>query len=199
MRKKKSIKSNTGLDNSITNADTSKSKLVKYRDVKANMNRFLIAYKSSLWNMSEACKLASISSSTVRRWLNEYPVFKEAMQQVEEDIKDFAESRLFDFMNQNNKMGMVTTIFFLKTKCQDRGYIEKQQIEATLHPQYSKETIDAVVNAAIKAGVPVKMSGEKIMVETQPPKRIEDVDVNNIEEGIIDYDIIAATGSAKTS
>jgi hypothetical protein len=53
------------------------------------------------------------------------PEYKTAIQELGDVALDFAESKLHKLIDQGNP---AATIFYLKTKGKNRGYIERQEI-----------------------------------------------------------------------
>lgn len=76
--------------------------------------------------VTPACKAAGISRSVFYTWYNEDEEFKKAVDGVGDIAVDFAESKLFDLMDQENATAI---IFYLKTKGKHRGYIERQEVD----------------------------------------------------------------------
>ena len=83
------------------------------------------ALEKSLGVVSTACKAAGVSRDTHYRWLREDPDYKEQVEELAEVAVDFAESHLHKLIKDGNP---AATIFFLKTKGKNRGYIERQEI-----------------------------------------------------------------------
>ena len=83
------------------------------------------ALEKSLGVVSTACKAASISRDTHYRWLKEDPEYKAQVEELSEVAVDFAESHLHKLIRDGNP---AATIFFLKTKGKNRGYVERQEI-----------------------------------------------------------------------
>ena len=88
----------------------------------------LKALESSLGVVTTACKKTNIPRSTFYKWLKEDEDFAEKVKDIENVSLDFAESKLFEQMSDNNTSA---TIFYLKTKGRKRGYWEKQQHDIT--------------------------------------------------------------------
>ena len=88
----------------------------------------LKALESSLGVVTKACKKTNIPRSTFYKWLKEDEDFAEKVKDIENVSLDFAESKLFEQMSDNNTSA---TIFYLKTKGRKRGYWEKQQHDIT--------------------------------------------------------------------
>jgi transcriptional regulator of acetoin/glycerol metabolism len=83
------------------------------------------ALEKSLGVVSTACKAAGISRDTHYRWLKEDPEYKAQVEELSEVAVDFAESHLHKLIRDGNP---AATIFFLKTKGKNRGYVERQEI-----------------------------------------------------------------------
>jgi|TARA_R100000084_G_C4587428_1_gene116765 predicted DNA-binding transcriptional regulator AlpA len=88
----------------------------------------LSALESSLGVVTTACKKTGIPRSTFYKWLKEDEIFAKKVKDIENVSLDFAESKLFEQMADNNTSA---TIFYLKTKGRKRGYWEKQQHDIT--------------------------------------------------------------------
>ena len=100
------------------------------REVKtgARKRAFLEAYEASACNVSRACKGIGISRNTFYEWRKSDPVFAMMAMEQEEAMLDFAESML----HEGIKAGKTAEIiFYLKTKGQKRGYIERQRLDVT--------------------------------------------------------------------
>lgn len=84
----------------------------------------LEALNKSLGVVTTACKNVGIVSSTHYRWLNDDEEYKQAVNDIENTALDFAESHLHKLIQSGNP---AATIFYLKTKGKNRGYIERQE------------------------------------------------------------------------
>jgi hypothetical protein len=83
------------------------------------------ALEKSLGVVSTACKAVDISRQTHYRWMREDDDYKTAVEELSEVAVDFAESHLHKLIRDGNP---AATIFFLKTKGKNRGYVERQEI-----------------------------------------------------------------------
>ena len=101
----------------------------------------LKALEQSLGVVTVACKKADIPRSTYYKWLNEDPKFAKQVQDIENVALDFAESQLHKQIADNST---AATIFYLKTKGKQRGYIERQEITGAdgLPTNFKIEIID---------------------------------------------------------
>ena len=89
---------------------------------------FLAALLSSNGNISKACGQTNISRTTIYDWIKKDDKFQEKVSYVNEELLDMAEDQLLTMIRKGN---LTATIFYLKTKGQARGYIEKQYVQQT--------------------------------------------------------------------
>ena len=94
---------------------------------KAAKRNFLAALEKTLGIITSAAKKSGINRDTVYDWRKNDPEFEASLQAVNEIVLDFAESALHKQINGGNP---TSTIFFLKTKGRERGYIERQEIDS---------------------------------------------------------------------
>ncbi len=101
-------------------------------NMKENQNRteqhkkaILEALEKSLGVVTTACKIVGIGRTQFYQWLKDDEVFAKQVRDVDNIALDFVESKLFE----NIKNGKTSeTIFYLKTKGKNRGYVERQEI-----------------------------------------------------------------------
>lgn len=85
----------------------------------------LLALEASLGVVTTACKKAQIDRTTFYRYLKEDADFARQVKDIENVALDFAESSL----HKQIQAGVpASTIFYLKTKGRERGYIERQEM-----------------------------------------------------------------------
>lgn len=101
-----------------------------------NKKRFIEVLKKSRGIISSACESVDMSRQTYYNWLEADPEFKQAVEEVNESMIDFVESKLMQKINGievlDHKSGDVydlppsdtAIIFYLKTKGKSRGYVE---------------------------------------------------------------------------
>lgn len=87
--------------------------------------KMLKALEKSLGVVTTACKMAKVGRTTYYEWLDKDPEFKKAVDDFNNIALDFAESKLYELIQEGN---VTATIFYLKTKGKKRGYIERQEI-----------------------------------------------------------------------
>jgi hypothetical protein len=85
----------------------------------------LKALEQSLGVVTVACKNADIPRSTYYKWLNEDKDFAKQVEDIANIAVDFAETKLHEQIQDGNT---TATIFYLKTKGKQRGYVERQEI-----------------------------------------------------------------------
>jgi len=84
------------------------------------------ALEQSLGVVTTACKKVGINRTTYYNYYNSDPDFKKEVDSLSDVALDFAESKLFSQIDQNNT---AATIFYLKTKGKHRGYVERQEVD----------------------------------------------------------------------
>jgi hypothetical protein len=85
----------------------------------------LDALQLTLSVVSTACERVGIARQTHYNWLKSDPEYREQCAALEERTVDFVESHLHKLIRDGNP---AATIFFLKTKGKNRGYVERQEI-----------------------------------------------------------------------
>ena len=91
-----------------------------------NKKRLLAALEKSLGLVTHAVRLCKLDYSTHRRYKRDDPEYKRAVEEIEEMVLDYGESKLLELINEKN---VAAVIFFLKTKGKKRGYIEQPGYE----------------------------------------------------------------------
>lgn len=86
-------------------------------------------YKASAGNLSLTAENLGIDRSTLWEWRKKYPELERMLNDYDESLGDLAESKLMMAINEGN---LTAIIFYLKTKHKGRGYIEGQEIKATV-------------------------------------------------------------------
>lgn len=86
----------------------------------------LQALEKSLGVVTTACKSVGISRETHYKWLREDESYKESVDDLVNVALDFAETQLHKQISKGNP---TSTIFYLKTKGKNRGYVERQEIQ----------------------------------------------------------------------
>lgn len=91
---------------------------------------FLKAWIQTFGNVTQSCKMAEINRTTYYLWMKEDYNFKLNIESedVVEAEKDMIESKLRKLALQEDK---TILIFMAKTKCKDRGYVERYDFDHT--------------------------------------------------------------------
>ena len=79
--------------------------------------------------VSKAASFLRCAPTTVYEYAKRYPTVQQAWDDIREERHDFVENALAKRINEGSDTAI---IFYLKTQCKARGYIERQQIEQTL-------------------------------------------------------------------
>lgn len=93
-----------------------------------NKKALIEAMQKSLGVVTQACKIAGVDRGTYYNYYDSDPAFKKACDDCSEIALDFAESKLYKQIEDGVP---VSTIFFLKTKGKNRGYIERSEQDIT--------------------------------------------------------------------
>jgi len=91
------------------------------RTVKAKAD-FIQSLQKSLGVITTACKNSGISRQSYYTWYNNDLEFQKEVNDIDNIALDFAESKLHSLIQDGN---CSATIFYLKTKGKERGYIER--------------------------------------------------------------------------
>lgn len=87
------------------------------------------AYKANAGNLSLTAEAIGIDRTTLWEWRKNFPELEQKLNDYDESLGDLAESKLMMAINEGN---LTAIIFYLKTKHKGRGYIEGQEIKATV-------------------------------------------------------------------
>jgi hypothetical protein len=117
-------------------------------DVKALKNAVIEAYRYSSFNLTEACDEVGIQRLQVVKWLQEDPEFQNRMEGVDEEKKDLVESSLLQKVASGDIAAIIYASKCLLSGPKGRGYDENKTLNARIDVVHSKETADAVIEAA---------------------------------------------------
>lgn len=84
------------------------------------------AIKDKKGFVTQAAKQLGISRQQLHNIINTHPTVKEALQDAREEMKDFAESKIYQKISDGDT---TMIIFYAKTQMKDRGYTERQEID----------------------------------------------------------------------
>lgn len=103
----------------------------------------LEALEQTLGVVTSACKKVGIGRSTFYDWMRSDEEFAKQVKDIEDIAIDFAESQLHKQIKGGNTSA---TIFYLKTKGKNRGYVERQEISGDLDNQLIVRVVDGDKN-----------------------------------------------------
>ena len=122
-----------------------------------NKEKFLKALENSLGIVSHAAKLCGLSMETHRQYKRNDPGYKRAVEDIEEMVLDYGESKLLELINDKNPAAV---IFFLKTKGKKRGYIEQPGYEVPPDESEFKMPKIEIVDADYEDVTPKRLENE---------------------------------------
>ena len=88
--------------------------------------QFLGELENTMGIVSQASKRVGIDRTTPYRWRHEDKEFAKYMDEIQNVVLDFAESKLYELVDDKHPTAI---IFLLKTKGKDRGYVERQEFD----------------------------------------------------------------------
>ena len=94
-------------------------------DMDVQKKAMIQALEKALGIVTQACKVVGISRQTHYNWMAADEDYKSAVEDLGDVALDFAESKLHKLIDSGNP---AATIFYLKTKGKNRGYVERQEI-----------------------------------------------------------------------
>lgn len=93
--------------------------------VKHNKKVLIECLEKTLGIVTQACKMANVGRTTFYNYYNSDEEFKKKVDDIESITLDFVESQLHKQIKDGNT---TATIFYLKTKGKQRGYVERQEL-----------------------------------------------------------------------
>ena len=75
--------------------------------------------------VSKACEILKCSRQTWYRYEKKFPTVRQKVEEIREKRHDFVENKLMTQIENDN---ITAIIFYLKTQCKERGYVERQEI-----------------------------------------------------------------------
>lgn len=78
--------------------------------------------------VTKAAEICGVSRATFYNYLKKYTTVRQALEDTREKRHDFVELKLMKGINEDN---MTAIIFYLKTQCKHRGYVERQEREVS--------------------------------------------------------------------
>lgn len=93
-------------------------------------DQIVTAYTKKGCNVSATCSALGISRQTFYTRKNSDPTLRGMLEEADESIIDFAESKLIESIGEGD---LTAIIFFLKTKGKKRGYVEKVENDVSIN------------------------------------------------------------------
>jgi len=104
----------------------------KQQQVQHNKKQLLLALEESLGVVTAACRAVKLDRTTFYSYVNSDPEFAKAVKSLDDVALDFAE----DCLHKQIQAGVpASTIFYLKTKGKNRGYIERIETSSSVDIQ----------------------------------------------------------------
>ena len=100
----------------------------KSNKIQQNKKLLIKALEKSMGIVSKACEIVKLDRSTFYKYYNEDEQFKQDVDNMQDYVLDFAESKLLENIKDKKETSI---IFYLKTKGRKRGYVEKQDVDIT--------------------------------------------------------------------
>lgn len=101
----------------------------RYKDIP--FEKVAEVYAKKAGNVSSTCLSLGIDRNTFMNWRSKYPELNQALNEVEESLIDFSESKLLEQIQDGN---LTAIIFHLKTKGKNRGYVERVENDVSINP-----------------------------------------------------------------
>ena len=102
----------------------------------------LEALEKTLGVIAPAAKMCKVNRIQHYQWLKEDPEYKQSVEDQMERTLDFAETNLYKQIESGQTQA---TIFFLKTRGKERGYVEHSVIDHTSSDGSLKPTVIELV------------------------------------------------------
>jgi len=95
------------------------------QNLQSKKEAFLEVLEKHLGIISQATKKLNMDRTTPYKWMRDDPEFADKVQEIQNIVLDFTESKLYELIRDGNPTAI---IFMLKTKGKDRGYTERKEI-----------------------------------------------------------------------
>ncbi|HKB04835.1 MAG TPA: hypothetical protein VKD90_21610 [Gemmataceae bacterium] len=79
-------------------------------------------------NVSAVARAFGVSRTAVYNYIRRYPELREVLTDARESLKDNVISRFYADCLKDDPRYQTSRIFFLKTQCADRGYVERHEL-----------------------------------------------------------------------
>lgn len=126
-------------------------------------------------NISAVAKKMGVDRSAIRQLIDKRPSLQQILTDCREGMKDSVESRFYSDCLKDEPQYQTSRIFFLKTQCRDRGYIERhEQVDNSLGELVRSLIGDGLATRRKAVGEPAVESGGT--GESRPAPAVEDAE-----------------------
>ena len=94
------------------------------------IEKIIQMYEKKGCNITATCSALGISRKTFYEWREKKKKLAEGLEEVDESILDWAESKLKEHIDNDDLQAL---IFFLRTKGKKRGYVEKTESDVNIN------------------------------------------------------------------
>lgn len=101
----------------------------RYKDI--TNEQIAQVYAKKAGNMSATATALNLARQTLLNWRKNDEELAVMLQDVDESLVDFSESKLLEAINEGN---LTAIIFHLKTKGKKRGYVEQIDNNVSMNP-----------------------------------------------------------------
>lgn len=88
-------------------------------------------YSKKAGNLTATASSLGLARKTLERWRESDSKLAEMLNDIDESLIDYTESKLMESINEGN---VTSILFFLKTKGKKRGYVEQNEVKLDANP-----------------------------------------------------------------
>jgi len=134
--------------------------------IRARQHLFLYALTQSMFNVSQSLKKLNISYSTFKEWVRRDPLFAELMDEIHWYKENFFEQAFIGRVAAGDTQAIIHAV---KTKCRDRGYNEKIEIEhtGTVEQRHTVSILDLDLDVGTRRKVLEAMRAKRV-IDAEP-------------------------------
>jgi len=160
------------LENGIERIDA----LLKNHGKRARQHLFLYALTQSMFNQTQALRKLGIPKKTFESWVANDPTFAELMDEIHWYKENFFEQAFIGRVAAGDTHAIIHAV---KTKCRNRGYNEKIEIEHTgmVEQRHTVSILDLDLDVETRHKVLLAMRAQKKLekpttIIDQPPRAL---------------------------
>lgn len=112
-----------------------------------NQKKFIKALELQHGNVTNAAKSAKLDRTSHYGWVKSNPEYAEAVKDVTETAIDYVEDKLFQLIDDLTPSAIY---FFLKCRAKHRGYVERQEIDASVDVKEHEKRMKELAERANK-------------------------------------------------